>query len=80
MQVAFAQTIEEAVQKVRDRYYRINGAGVSLNKQSFEDVTCYFEGERIAIVKVLQPEGRYEYYYDDRSGYFPYFIYFGIQR
>jgi hypothetical protein len=77
-QVSWAQTVEEAVQKVRDRYYRINGAGVSLTKQNFEDAIYYFEGERIAIVKVPQPEGRYEYYYDydDRQGYFPYFIYF----
>lgn len=81
-QAAFAQTVEEAVQKVRDRYYRINGAGVSLTKQNFEDATYYFEGERIAIVKVTQAEGRYEYYYDydDRSGYFPYFIYFASKN
>ena len=77
-QATFAQTAEEAVQKVRDRYYRINGAGVSLTRQNFEDAAYYFEGEQIAIVKVTQSEGRYEYYYDydDRSGYFPYFIYF----
>jgi len=81
-QVAFAQTVEESVQKVRDRYYRINGAGVSLTKQNFEDATYYFEDERIAIVKVPHAEGRYEYYYDydDRSGYFPYFIYFASKN
>ena len=77
-QYSLAQSVDEAVQKVRDRYYRINGAGVSLSRQDIEEATYYFEEGRIAIVKVPTSEGRYEFYYDydDRSGYYPYFIYF----
>lgn len=69
---------EEVVKKVRQRYYRINGGEVVLEKTKLDIVDYYLEGNQLAIAKENTHEGRYEYYYDfyEDGNYRPYFIFF----
>lgn len=72
-----AQSKEEVVQSVRDRYYRINGGDVALTKISLKGVDYFWADSKFAIAKKDTVGGRFEYYYDTYSDeYFPYFIYF----
>ena len=73
----YAQSKEEVVQSVRDRYYRINGGDVTLTKISLKGVDYFWADSKFAIAKKDTVGGRFEYYYDTYSDeYFPYFIYF----
>ncbi|MEM1137082.1 MAG: hypothetical protein AAGI07_14690, partial [Bacteroidota bacterium] len=72
-----AQTTEEVIQSIRDRYYRINGASVNLTKVSLQGTDYYLENDKLSIAKEKIQSGKYEYYYDSQNGdYHPYFIYF----
>lgn len=79
---AFSQSKEEVVQSIRERYYRVNGSNVSLNKMYLDNSEYYFENNKLAIIKVKENEdketGIFEFYFDrNRDGdYYPYFIYF----
>ena len=68
---------ESVIHSIRDRYYRINGEAVKLEKVTIEDTDYYFENKKLSIAKKESNEGRYEYYYDFmKDKYQPYFIYF----
>ncbi|MDN5215791.1 hypothetical protein QQ020_27180 [Fulvivirgaceae bacterium BMA12] len=75
--LSLAQNTEEVIQKIRDRYYRINGGSVKLVKQSIQGTDYYLENDKLSIAKKKAQNGRYEYYFDHQNGdYYPYFIYF----
>lgn len=75
--LALAQNREEVIQKIRDRYYRINGGSVKLVKRSLDGTDYYLENDKLSIAKKEVQDGRYEYYFDSENGeYYPYFIYF----
>lgn len=75
--LSHGQTTEDVIQKIRDRYYRINGKGVTLVKQSFQMTNYYLENDKLSIAKKVIDNGKYEYYFNYRNGeYNTYFIYF----
>ncbi len=77
VQTLIAQSKDQVVQKIRDRYYRINGASIKLDRKDVGKVKYYFEQDLLSIAKVERSEGRYEYYYHQNYGeYHPYFVYF----
>ena len=67
----------EDIQRIRDRYYRITGSSVELEKLSLDETDYYFEINKLSIVKRNSKQGKYEYYFDfTNDSYYPYFIYF----
>lgn len=76
---SFAQTKEEVVQSIRDRYYRITGGKVDLENYSVGKYQVSAEAGNVAIVKEPVDDGVFEYYYDTKSG-LAYFIYFASKN
>lgn len=74
---AFSQTENKEIQRIRDRYYRINGASVSLDIFKFDNIKFYLENNELVKIKLSEDLETYEFYYDkDRYGdYYPYFSY-----
>lgn len=71
------QSRDDIIKKIRDRYYRINGQNISLDKFSYQGTDYYLENNKLSIVKKELDTGRIEYYYDiNQNKYYPYFIYF----
>ncbi|MEN8194702.1 MAG: hypothetical protein ABFS12_17915 [Bacteroidota bacterium] len=76
----FAQSEGGNVQLIRDRYYRITGDDVKFQVLKYDNVEYYLENNKLAIIKVSERDGRYEFYFDfdknRRNGLYAYFAYF----
>ena len=77
---AHAQSKEKVIEEVRQRYYRINGANVTLTKTTIDATDYWLENNHVVIAKQRVANGTFEYYYDVHDGeYYPYFIYFASE-
>lgn len=78
---SWAQTNEKVIQSIRDRYYRINGGEVTLEKYSYEELQISEENNKVVIIKEPTADGTFEYYFDGNfKSHIPYFIYFNTNQ
>ncbi len=70
----FAQ-VDNEIQSIKERYYRANSADVLLEKLRLENIDFCLEGNNLAIIKLTNNNGKYEFYYD-KDNYGNYYTYF----